>query len=144
MPTFTEYSGTGRQPFVADRDSLDFDTGHSINWANVASDGTYGVTGKRVIPAGTRMGELINGDGRISPRVVTTNPATGILATDAVENSETDALSGYGLIKGGVLYDNLLPGATGTPATIPAAEKTELQDSGTGYSFVQYVDSSAV
>lgn len=134
-----------RQPFVADRDSLDHDTGHTIDWANVAAGATYGVAGKRIIKAGTVMGELLSGNGSLSPRVVTTNPAVGILATDAYEDSESDAVSGYGLIIGGVLYENLLPEATGTPRVLAAAVKTELQTAGvgTGFAFKQYVDSSA-
>ena len=139
----------GRPNFVADWESVDRDTGHTIDWANVPDDGTYGVagSGKRVIPAGTRMGDA-GTNGRIYPRVLTTNPAKFLLATDAVE--DTDGLHGhlnrqsYGVIRGGVIYENLLPGAAGAPAVIPAAEKTELQTAGvgTGFAFVQYRDST--
>jgi hypothetical protein len=102
----------------------------------------------KVIPAGTRMGDA-GTDGKIYPRVVTTNPAKFLLATDAVEEVLGFAghlnRSSYGVIRGGVVYENLLPGATGSPKVIPSAEKTELQTAGvgTGFSFVQYRDSTA-
>lgn len=138
MPT-TDSFNVSRQAFVADRDSLTKDTGHTIDWANV-DVAFQDDTGKKHIPAGTAMGELLSGNGSISPRVVTTNPATCLLATDAHEGAQADALSGYGVIRGGVIYENLLPDAAGDPAELDADVKTELQDAGTGYSFVQYVD----
>lgn len=64
----------------------------------------------------------------------------GILETNATENSPTDSLSGYGVIVGGVVYDNLLPDSTGTPKVLPAEYKTELAEVGTGISYVQYQD----
>jgi len=141
------YSSTRatRQPWVADRDSLVRDTGHTVNWALVPADGTYGVTGKRVIPSGTRMGTLLSGDGQIVPRVAVTNPANCILETDANEDSKTDSRSGYGVLRGGSLYENLLPGAVGDPRRILAAERQELADADetTGFAWQQYVDSSA-
>lgn len=135
---------TTRQPFVADRDSLVRDTGHTIDWANVASDGTYGVTGKRRIPAGTVMGELLSGNGQISPRIVTTNPATCILETDADEDNLVDARSGYGVLRGGHLYENLLPQATGTPRQLAAAVRTELAAAFVSdFVFSQYTDNTS-
>lgn len=217
MPDTTSYRATA-QPFVADRDSMSMDSGHTIDWdnvaedyretpgqtvtlgANVAADATsmtvvaltralpagtllhFGEAGENVrvatsaavgattvavdgdhgaiesgdsavvagsgykrIPAGTPMGTLLSGNDSMSPRVVTTNPAVGLLATEAHENSRSDSRSGYGLFLGGVVYENLLPGATGTPRVIASAIKTELQTAGvgTGFSFKQYVDSSA-
>jgi hypothetical protein len=66
----------------------------------------------------------------------------GLLTTEALEDSQAAGLSGYGLIVGGVVYENLLPEASGTPATINATYKTELQTAGvgTGFAFVQYGD----
>lgn len=141
MPT---YQNIARPPFVADWDSVTRDSGHTIDWANVPAGATYGVAGSRVVPAGTAMGELLSGNGRISPRVLTTNPATCLLATEARENSEVDNRGGYGVILGGVIYENLLPEATGSPKTLAAAVKTELQTAGvgTGFAFKQYVDST--
>jgi hypothetical protein len=215
-PIETGYRVSGKPPFVADRDSLDFDSGHSVNWAlvpesyrktpgqivsingAVAADvtpltvdaleqaipagtllyfGQLGETvrttalaaagattiaveadhtaiedndtavingsGPKTIPAGTRVGTLLSGDEQIVPRIAGTNPAIGILATDANEDSKTDSRSGYGVIVGGVIYENHLPGATGSPRTIAAGEKTELAAAGTGFSWKQYFDSSA-
>lgn len=98
-------------------------------------------SGPKVIPAGTRMGEA-GTNGTIYPRVASTNPATCILATPAVEDAENHARSTYGVIRGGALYENLLPGATGTPKVILSAEKTELAAAGTGFAWLQYIDST--
>src|SRR5690349_2793476 len=143
MAVSTTVRATTRQPFVADRDSLIRDTGHTIDWANVPTDGSYGVTGKRRIPAGTAVGELLSGNGSLSPRVVTTNPAVGFLETDADEDNQVDARSGYGLLRGGHLYENLLPQATGSPRVLPSAVKTELNGAGVAsFVFSQYYDNT--
>lgn len=98
-------------------------------------------SGKKTLPAGTAVGELL-GSGKISPRIVTTNPATGFLETTAVEDEPQAALSGYGMIVGGVLFENLLPDATGgPPKTLASAIKTELAAAGTGFSWQVYGDS---
>lgn len=203
-----------RPPFVADWDSVDRDTGHTIDWdsvgeeyrttpggtvevaANALADATsvdvlplpidlasgtvlafggdkYATltaaanageesitvaalvtaladgdtalvkgSGLKVIPAGTRMGDA-GTNGRIYPRVDTTNPAKMILATPATEPNGTSNVRGYGVILGGVIYENLLPGAAGDPKVILTAEKTELAAAGTGFSFKQYRDSTA-
>jgi hypothetical protein len=88
------------------------------------------------------MGEAASGNGKLRPRVVTTNPAIGLLATDAIENDRSAAQSGYGLIIGGVIYEPLLPEATGSPRTLAAGIKTELQAAGvsTGFVFHVYAD----
>lgn len=99
-------------------------------------------SGGKFLPSGTVCGTLL-GDGKISPRVVTTNPATCILLTDAYEDSRVAARTGYGVIRGGVIYENLLPEATGTPKVLASAVKTELNANGTGFSFSQSADSSA-
>lgn len=100
---------------------------------------TGAATGKKRLLAGTVVGSLLGG-GKISPRVVTTNPAIGILESTATEDDSFAALSGYGVLVGGVFYENLLPDATGSPATLAAAVKTELTNAGTGFSFEQYGD----
>lgn len=133
MPRTTSYPS--RAAFIADPNSIVRDTGRQIDWAHVATDGTYGATGSRVIPAGTVMGQLLSGASTISPRVVTTNPAVGILETDAVENDPSAAASGYGFILGGAVYQNLL--ASGVP---DGTTKTELNAAGTGFAFLTYSD----
>lgn len=94
-------------------------------------------SGSKTLPAGTRVGELL-GNGKISPRIVSTNPAFGILETDAIEDDPKAPLSGYGVLRGGHLYENLLPGATGSPAVIASGEKTELAANSAGFLFSQY------
>lgn len=134
MASRTNYGGSP-PGFIVDHGSIDRGNGRQIDWANVVNNGTYGESGKRKIPAGTIMGELA-GAGLLRPRVVTTNPATCILATDAIEDDKAAALTGYGVIKGGVIYENLLP--EGVPA---AAVKTELDAAGTGFAWETYADS---
>lgn len=99
-------------------------------------------TGYKMIPAGTRMGAA-GTNGRIYPRVLTSNPAQMILATNAREDGEYGARDSYGVFLSGVLYENLMPGATGTPKVIPTAEKTELATAGCFFTYRQYRDSTA-
>jgi hypothetical protein len=212
VPTTTEFT---RPPFVADWESINRDTGHTIDWANVGEryrstpgqivkmaaaaladatsltvdaiefpitsgtliyfgelgetvrvtadaaagattlaveadhtaiedndEGTISGSGYKVIPAGTRMGDA-GTNGRIYPRVETSNPAKMILMTNARENAENGSRDSYGVARAGVLYENLLPGAAGTPPVILAAEKTELAAAGAFFTFVQYRDSTA-
>ena len=130
-----------RHSFVVDPHSIQLNSGRQIDWANV-SDTFKNAEGVKVLPAGTVVGELL-GNGKVSPRVATTNPAIGILADSAQENLRSDSLSGYGVIVGGVLYENLLPDASGTPKVLTGAVKTELNTNGTGFAFEQYGDSRA-
>lgn len=101
--------------------------------------------GDKFIPAGTVVAQLTGG--KVVPR--SSRPgaetATGILETPAEENSAVDSLSGYGVIVGGVLYENNLPDATGSPAVLPTAYKNELQAAGVGmgFGFEQYGDTRA-
>lgn len=88
----------GPSPIV-DPSSIDRTNGVQIDWANVS---TTNADGKKTLPAFTVVGTLL-GSGKASPRVATTNPAVGMLATSAVEGDPTAALSGYGLIVGGVI-----------------------------------------
>lgn len=105
---------------------------------------TYAPPGsKKTMLAGTAVGTLL-GAGKMVPRVVTTNPAVGFTETNATEDDPQDALSGYGMIVGGVVYENLLPDATGgPPATLPSAIKTELTNAGCTFKFEPYGDSRA-
>lgn len=99
----------------------------------------------KFIPAGTVVCELSTG--KIVPR--SSRPgaetATGIIETGANEDSESDSLSGYGVIVGGNLYENLLPDSDPTTGLLPTAYKNEIQTAGvgTGFAFEQYADSSA-
>lgn len=132
----------GGASFIADHSSIVRDPGRQIDWANVGTvAGVSGTNldGKKFIKAGTVVGDLL-GAGKVSPRVVTTNPAVGILETDAVEGQEHHALSGYGMLIGGALYEALLPQSSGTPRVLAAAIKTELNAAGTGFAFIKYSD----
>jgi hypothetical protein len=98
--------------------------------------GTKG-SGNKVLKAGTAVGELL-GAGKIGPRVLTTNPAVGLLATTAVENDPVASRSGYGVIAGGIVYENLLPDAVA--GVVPAGIKTELAANSKGFLFQTYGD----
>lgn len=127
----------GRLPFVVDQHSLDRSSGRQPDWANIS---TTNADGKKVMYAGTVVGELL-GSGKISPRVVTTNPATGILETTIVQGDTVMSLSGVSVLKGGGLYENLLPDATGgPPKTLASAIKTELTAAGCSFYFEPYGD----
>lgn len=71
-----------------------------------------------------------------------TTGAIGLIETGANEDSDTDALTGYGLLIGGVFYENMLPDASGSPKVLPSAYKAELQTVGvgTGFSWQTYAD----
>ena len=133
------YTST-RPGFVADPESIVRNSGRQIDWAHVSTDNA---DGKKILVAGTVVGELL-GAGKISPRVVTTNPAAGILESTAVEGDPSASRSGYGVIIGGHLYANRLPDATGTPKVLAAAVLTELRANGFAFSFEQFADSRAV
>lgn len=100
---------------------------------------TYRVTSShtKVIPAGTVMCELSGG--KIVPRAARpgSEEAIGLLWSTAAENSDTDALSGHGIIVGGVIFENLLP------ETI-TSYKTELETNGTSFVWATYSDSREV
>jgi hypothetical protein len=127
--------------FVADAKSIvRLNGGRQIDWANVASGYIDATSGKKVLKAGTVIGTLL-GSGKVSPRVVTTNPAAGFLETDAVEGDPAAPLSGYGIIVGGNLFENLLPdSAGGPPRVLATAIKTELAANTAGFFFETYTD----
>jgi hypothetical protein len=101
--------------------------------------GTKGL-GNKTLPAGIFVGDALSGNGKIGPRVVTTNPAIGLLATKAVENDPVASRSGYAVIIGGVVYENLLPDAVA--GVVPTAIKTEVNTAGAskGFLFQTYGD----
>lgn len=138
--TFSEISGPS---FLVQQGLEDRDNGHQIDWANItASSGVVPALtaqGKKWLKAGTPVGTAL-GSGKMGPRVDTTNPAVGLLATVAVEGEPQAAKTGYGLITGGMVFENLIPGASGTPATLPQDIKDELAANGTGFAWRTYVD----
>lgn len=138
-----------RASFLADYHSVVRDNGgRQIDWAAVTAAYVDSATGKKTIRAGTVMSELASG--KLVPRAIapvvapatTPVPASCILATSAQEGAVQDALTGYGVLIGAAVNENLLPDATGTPKVLPAAYKTELNAAnvGTGFAFRQYED----
>lgn len=96
-----------------------------------------GQPGKKFLPAGTVVAPLSNG--KVIPRAIVTGSETAqfILETDAREESVTAAKTGYGVIAGGYLFENVLPEATGSPKVINSTWKTELSG---WFKFRQYGD----
>ena len=138
----TNYA-VSRPHFIADHKSMEGNSGRQIDWANVPAGYVDAATGKKVLPAGTVVGELL-GAGKISPRVLTTNPATGILQTTAVQDAPEHALSGYGVYVGGVVYEALLPDAAGSPRVLADAIKTELDTARCTFKYERYEDNRGV
>lgn len=140
MATITTITNIGSPRFVADEHSITRSNGgRQMDWANV-NDSYKQSDGYKLVPAGTAVGELL-GSGKISPRIVTTNPATLILETDAKENDFSAAASGYGCIDGGNLYENLMPQSTGgPPRALAAGIKSELVTAGCRFKFYTYQD----
>lgn len=129
-----------RAGFIADHHSIVRNNGRQIDWANVSASYVDATTGKKVLPAGTVVGDLLSGTGKVSPRVVTSNPAIGILETAAVEDEKSAAVSGYGIIIGGAVYETLLPDSSGSPRVLDPTIKSELNAAGTGFAFLAYSD----
>lgn len=94
----------------------------------------------RFIAAGTILSRL--SDGTLIPRSITTasEPATEVLRSDAYEKSPVAAKSGYGTIRGGGLYENLLPDADGS-GDVSETYKTELNTAGCNFWFTDWRDS---
>lgn len=115
--------------FVADSASITQRNGRQVDWPALptAWEGN--------IPPGTIVSLTI--EGKIVPRSTTTETAVGILVSSANQDSRVDALSGYGIIVGGVIYENLLRENTDINFD---TWKTELQAAGTGFVFETYSD----
>lgn len=111
----------------------------------IADDSTATLEGTDdyTVLAGTVMAELSGG--KLVPRAIIpgSETAVGLLESNATESDRSAALSGYGVIIGGVIYENLLPDANGG-STINSTYKTELQVAGvgTGFAWAAYADDS--
>ena len=116
--------------FVADPASLRYDTGRQIDWDNVPA-------GTDTLPPGTLV--TMPDDGTKSVPAVDGTGA-GFLQTHAhrpgTAGGLADALTGYGVLIGGHLYENLLPDAVA--GELPAAAKAAL---GPLFTFQTYRDS---
>lgn len=110
--------------------------GRKVDWS--AFDATYeNKYGNKELKAGTVV-SLDDATGKIIPRNTgNSDLAEGLLASSANENSDHDSLSGYGLIIGGHVYENMLHLDGGSLSTI----KTELENSSDyGWIFETYAD----
>lgn len=103
------------------------------------STATYKVSqsNDKVIPAGTVMCQLSTG--YMVPRAARpgSEEAIGLLWSTATEDEKSAALTGHGVIVGGVIYESLLP------ETI-TSYKTELETNGTSWVWETYSDSREV
>lgn len=110
--------------------------GALVNAIEAADTAVYAGVGVKSLPAGTVMVE-ISASKKICPRASrpSSETATGFLASAAHQDSKTDALTGYGMIIGGTVYQNLLP--EGTPNS---TVKNELQAAGTGFAWEDYAN----
>lgn len=115
----------------------------AIPTALVENDTAYaGGTGNKRIPAGTALAE--DSTGKIFPRADVgggTETCYGFAETDITENVPTDAETGFGVIRGGNLFENMLPDAIANGGTLPAGYKTELKANDAQFMFDTYADS---
>ena len=117
--------------------NYDANDGRQIDWANVT-----GTEGSKTVPGGTIMAETA--DGLLAPRKAGVQdatpddyPATCILLASAEQSNNNDALSGYGVVLGGVLFSNLLQDTADPDFD---SWLTELKENGTGFVFETYDD----
>jgi len=104
------------------------------------AEAIFAVDGSKVVKSGTIMAELSTG--KIIPRKSVTGAETaiGFLVGDAEENAPQDTLSGFGLIIGGVVYEDLLPDRDESAF---ATWITELKTAGPGLRLETYSDDRA-
>lgn len=129
--------------FLADPTTFERGPGRQIDWNQVPAS-YEGDDGVKRLPAGTVLS--VQADGTAFPRAqadTTANPshtAQEILLSGADAESRTDAATGYGVIVGGVVYENLLPDFGNANF---GTFKTELEDAGTGFTWRTYGDNRA-
>lgn len=116
-------------------------TVEALPTALVSTDtAVVGGSGAKLITAGLCVAQMASG--KVVPRadIPGSETAIGFLATNAIEGDNSQALSGFGVIVGGVLYENLLPDAVA--GNLPAGYITELIASkvSTGFAFEDYGD----
>lgn len=146
MPTNTSHR-LSRAQWLVDWANSPRDTGAQIDWASVDPD-RVDAHGKKYVPDGTIMARIA-ASGKVIPRrdVVLEEggaqgdeTAVGILIGQANEGDASDALTGYGLLLGGVVYGNLLP--DGAHASI-ATWKTELETNGLTFVYLTHANTAA-
>jgi len=150
----TSTTSTNALPgFIVDRQSIEQRQGRQVAWDLVSETYIDATTGKKRLKAGTVVSGFLPGDfeGKIaeygavdadqSPDETAT--ALGLLISEANEDDPAEALTGYGILVGGVIFDNLLPDATGSPLSIGSTKKTALSTAGCTFKWEMYVDSRA-
>jgi len=121
------------QPFIADAKSIDRLNGATIDWSAVTE---VDADGNKMVSAGTIMSRETDG---FTPAKDAATAVSAILEASAYAHEQSnDALSGYGMIVGGVIYDNLLPDAGEVNF---ATWKTALEAYGNGFTWITYGDS---
>lgn len=142
MSPRTTYGGFGGVSFLVDPTSAERNAGQQIDWDEVDADDFADPNGGvgKFIPHGHPMAPS---EGTDTNKVVpATNAAgneadaIGLLEGPAYELDQTAALSGYGLVTGGLVYAELVPGLTATT-------QGALEDLPRGFRFETYADSRA-
>ena len=138
-------TNVSRPGFIVDPQSVDLLDGRQIDWDTVAA-GWANSNGDKELPGGTLV--VIQADGTLRPRADDGVAALGageeiggLLATAAVENSKTAALSGYGVIRGAIVYEELLPDYGN--ANWAGTYRAELIAAGKGFDLQPYNDNRA-
>lgn len=126
-----------RPDFLVEKHNAARDFGHQVNWSAVdaAKENEFG---NKELKAGTFVSVV---SGKIVPRDdvsdAVANPAMGILVSSANQHSDTDSHSGYGIVRGGIVIEDMM--ITGSVSLSDA--KSELQsNSDYGFNFESYSD----
>jgi hypothetical protein len=127
----------------ADQGAITLSTEPLVSALEDADTGYAGGKGGYSVPAGTEVDLLASG--KVVPSSLGSAGVTcyGILLTRAVQDDPSEAITGYGIITQGQIYENMLPEATGTPKVLNATHKTELLNRGGAWIFLQYADNTA-
>lgn len=109
---YTEYNAS-MPAFIGDLASMDqYPAGLEIEWADVPVAAAYqDADGNKFVKAGTLMAVDPN-TGKMIPHQIADVDYTdvvGHLASHAHMNSDTDAVTGYGVYTAGNIYETLLP-----------------------------------
>lgn len=99
---------------------------------------TYGGSGSKIVKAGKVVAALSSG--KVIPRdqVTASETSLGILVDTASDGSPIDAATGYGLIIGGIVYEELLPDYSHASWSTWKSELEAL-----GFKFRKFYDSRA-
>lgn len=146
MPTVTNRK-LSRATWLVDWENAPRDLGAQIDWGSVDPARVDG-NGRKYVPDGTIMARIA-ASGKVVPRrdvaleegnALGTETAVGILIGEAGEGDRNDAMTGYGLLLGGVVYNNLLPDF-GQGALV--TWKTELETNGLTFVYLTHTNTAA-